>query len=289
MEKGQVLSFASENVPFSFSSPDYYDFTVYDGLTFVPMLFDKPSMNIFQPDFCRPINVRFNQVLSMFGGIDVHEYVIKFVDFSACDDPKNISTCIDLDKIDVSKCISASLPENTIFLSKPHFYGASDETMKEMNIEGFTPKRDQHEALIYFEPYSGTPIRAHHRIQLNIDATVDPMKRSSFSDQLESANKRSVKRLMPLVWIDQEVNIDDATISKLRLVHVAIRHGKWFIMGFAALLVLIIIVVIEIFARRAEKNQSEEGPETKPLSNNNEEDELIKELKARTATFNEDN
>lgn len=255
MDKGQVLAFASENVPFAFSSPNHYSFTIYDGLTFIPMLFDKPSMNIFQPDFCRPINVRFNRVLSMFGGIDVHEYVIKFVDFSSCQDPNNISTCQDLDKLDVSKCISSSLPENTIYLSKPHFYGASNETMKEMNIEGLTPTRDQHEALIYFEPYSGTPIRAHHRIQLNIDATVDPMKQSSYSDELEPANKRGVKRLIPLVWIDQEVNIDDATITKLRLVHIAIRSGRWIIMGIAVFLVLLLIIIIELIARRAQRNQ----------------------------------
>ena len=88
MEKGQVLAFASENVPFSYSSPNHYPFTIYDGLTFVPMLFDKPSMNIFQADFCRPITVKFNKVISMFGGIDVHEYVIKFLDF----DGSNLST-----------------------------------------------------------------------------------------------------------------------------------------------------------------------------------------------------
>ena len=269
MEKGQVLAFASENVPFSFSSPDFYDYTIYDGLTFIPMLFDKPSMNIFQADFCRPINVRFNRVVSMFGGIDVHEYVIKLVDFSLCTDPRNISTCPDLDKLDVSKCISASLPDNTVFLSKPHFYGASEETMREMNVEGFTPNRDTHEALIYFEPYSGTPIRAHHRVQLNIDATIDPMKRTGDdASDLEPANKRGVKRLIPLVWIDQEVNIDDATIRTLRTIHIALRHGKWIIMGVAIALIVIIIGIMEFMAKRAAKKKAGErgdGPTTNNL------------------------
>ncbi len=138
MEKGQVLAFTSENVPFSFSSPDFYNFTIYDGLTFVPMMFDKPSLNIFQPDFCRPINVKFNKVISMFGGIDIHEYVIRLVDFTQCTDPQDINTCPELDKLDVSKCISASIPDNTVFLSKPHFYGSSNETIKEMNRRIYT-------------------------------------------------------------------------------------------------------------------------------------------------------
>lgn len=255
MEKGQVLAFASENVPFAFSSPNYYNFPIYDGLTFIPMLFDKPTMNVFQSDFCRPINVRFNRVVSMFGGIDAHEYVIKLVDFNLCTDPRNISTCPDLDKLDVSKCISASLPDNTIFLSKAHFYGASNQTLKEMNIEGLTPSRDKHEALIYFEPYSGTPMRAHHRVQLNIDAIVDPMRRSEYGEGLEPTNKRGVRRLIPLVWIDQEVNVDSATIRTLRTIHIAIRYGKWIVMGVAILLIIIIIVIIELLAKRAERNQ----------------------------------
>ncbi|CAF0984619.1 unnamed protein product [Adineta ricciae] len=255
MEKGQVLSFASENVPFSFSSPDKYPLTIYDGLTFVPMLFDKPVMHIFQADFCRPITVKFNRVLTMFSGIDVHEYVIKFIDFDQCTNISDINTCPELDKLDVSKCISATLPDNTVFLSKPHFYGASNETMENLNIEGFTPTRDQHEALIYFEPYSGTPLRAHHRIQLNIDAIIDPMKQSEYGSELTPTKRRGVRRMIPLVWIDQEVNIDDATIGKLRLVHLAIRHGKVVIMVAAILLIILIIGILECLAKRATRKE----------------------------------
>jgi len=268
MEKGQVLAFASENVPFSFSSPTPYPVTIYDGLTFVPMLFDKPVLNMFQPDFCRPITIKFNKALSMFGGIDVHEYVIKFIDFDTCTNFSDINTCPELDKLDVSKCISDSLPENTVFLSKPHFYGSSNETMEEMNIEGFSPTRDQHEALIYFEPYSGTPLRAHHRIQLNIDTIIDPMRQSEDGSELEPTKRRGVRRMVPLVWIDQEVNVDDATISTLRFVHMALRYGQYVIMTVAIVLAIIIIGIIEIMARRAIRNETikrPDNPKSKPL------------------------
>ncbi|UJR24865.1 hypothetical protein I4U23_006234 [Adineta vaga] len=255
MEKGQVLSFASENVPFTIPSPDTYPVTIYDGLTFVPMLFDKPYMHIFQADFCRPITVKFNRILSMFGGIDVHEYVIKFIDLQQCTNVSDINTCPELDKIDVSQCISATLPENTVFLSKPHFYGSKNETMEEMNIDGFTPTRDEHEALIYFEPYSGTPLRAHHRVQLNIDATIDPMRQSEYGSDLEPTKQRGVKRLIPLVWIDQEVNVDDATIGKLRFVHLALRYGKIVLLIAAIVLIILIIGILEYFARRVARNE----------------------------------
>ena len=274
MEKGQVLAFSSDIVPFSFSSPNFYDFTIYDGLTFVPMMFDKPSMNVYQPDFCRPVTVKFNRELSMFGGINVREYVIKFVDFTLCTNPRDTTTCPELDKLDISKCISSSIPENTVFLSKPHFYGANDAFMQEMNINGFQPKRDEHEALIYFEPYSGTPLRAHHRVQLNVEAMIDPMRQTDDSiDGLEPTKKKGVKRMLPLVWIDQEVNVNDATIRTLRTVHILMRHGIWIIMLVAVILVISIIAITELLAKRAaNRKRIQRNGQSKqdPLVNNAE-------------------
>ncbi len=37
----------------------------------------------------------------------------------------------------------------------------------------FQPNFDKHESTIYFEPISGTPIRAQLRIQLNTNAWID--------------------------------------------------------------------------------------------------------------------
>lgn len=249
-----MLAFASENAPFSFSSPNPYGFTIYDGLTFVPMIFDKKSMNIFQADFCRPLHLRFNRVLSMFGGIEVHEFIIKLVDLTQCKNPGDIDSCPELDKLDVSQCISASLPANTVFLSKPHFYGVSNETMEQMNIEGFTPTHDKHEALIYFEPYSGTPLRAHHRLQLNIDAMIDPMKIPEYEAELTPIGRKAVRRLLPLVWIDQEVNVKSEVIRTLRWVHRALRYGQIVISVLAAVIAIIFIIIVEVIARRKVNN-----------------------------------
>jgi hypothetical protein len=98
-----------------------------------------------------------------------------------------------------------------------------------MKIEGFTPTRDKHEALIYFEPYSGTPVRAHHRIQMNVDAITDSMRQSEYGSNLEPTKRKGVRRLLPLVWIDQEVNVDAPTIRTLRMIHLALRYGIWVI------------------------------------------------------------
>src|SRR5690349_9902607 len=128
MKKGQVLTFSSELVPFKIDSPSYYVFPIYDGLTYPPKLFDKLSLNIFNSDFCRPIRIQYNRTVTMFEGINMYEYIVKLIDFNNCTNPEDTTTCNEVDKLDVSKCISASLPENTIFLSKAHFYGSTNKT-----------------------------------------------------------------------------------------------------------------------------------------------------------------
>ncbi|CAF0921283.1 unnamed protein product [Rotaria sordida] len=258
MEKGQVLAFTNEDVPFTFSTENLHGTVIYDGLTSIPMLYKKPSLNIFQPDFCRPISVRYNRILSMFEGIHAHEYVMKLIDFSQCTNPSDVNTCPEVDRLDVSKCISASLPEKTIFLSKAHFYGSNDKTKKQLNIKGFTPTRDQHETLMYFEPYSGTPLRAHYRLQLNIELIIDPMIESESGSDLEPTGREGVKRLVPILWIDQEVHVNRTTINKLRMVHLALRYGQTFIIILAIILIIIIIVIIEVVARQMSKNETNE-------------------------------
>ncbi|CAF5065974.1 unnamed protein product, partial [Rotaria sp. Silwood1] len=53
------------------------------------------------------------------------------------------------------------IPEKTVFLTKPHMYGHNSSST---NV-AFDPDIHKHESTIYFEPLSGTPIRAHLRIQ----------------------------------------------------------------------------------------------------------------------------
>ena len=66
----------------------------------------------------------------------------------------------------------AELPKGMIFLSKPHFYGHKSLFT---NVN-FKPNFHQHESTIYFEPLSGTPIRAQLRIQLSANVLIDRLQ-----------------------------------------------------------------------------------------------------------------
>ena len=257
MKKGQVLTFASELVPFEIYSSSDYPFPVYDGLTYPPMLFDKPILNIFNSDFCKPVLVEFNREVSMFGGINIHEYKLKLIDHDSCTDPADTSTCNEVDRLDVSKCISDSLPEKTILLSKAHFYGSDSQIFEEMNVEGFAPDKDKHGSFIYFEPYTGTPVKVYFRLQINIVATIDPMVLSD--DETEELkprkNAKGVKRFFPLAWIDQGVDISDRINKELRKPIFLIEYGQYLVIPFAIVLTIIIIGIIEIVARLSARSR----------------------------------
>jgi len=85
----------------------------------------------------------------------------------------------------------------------------------------FQPDFDKHESRIYFEPLSGTPLRAELRIQLNTNAWIDRIKidennatEYEFIKQKKKIllkifidfrpiRSRAVRRFIPMMWIDQ--------------------------------------------------------------------------------------
>ena len=254
MDKGQVLHFASETVALDITS-DNYSFPIYDGLTFAPNLFDKPSLNIYQSDFCNPIRIEYVDKVDMYG-MELHQYAIKFIDFNQCTNASNASTCPEVHMLDVSKCISNQLEENTILFSKAHFYGADNETTEDLKIEGFNASKEKHDSFLFFEPYTGTPIKAVYRMQLNINANIDPVKLTEHENGtlISKTKRKSVQRILPVVWLDQQVNLDQQVINKLYWFQFTHRHGQWILIVAAITLSIVFIGLMEFFGRRADRN-----------------------------------
>lgn len=249
-EKGQMLQFASELSAFNISQANNYPYSVYDGLTFPVMLSNQPRINLFNSDFCRPVRIEYSGSVSKFGIKTIHKYVLKLIDFNNCSDPKDDKTCPEVDKIDVSKCLSDTLDANTIFLSKAHFFGSSPETVEELKIHGFNASADKHDSVIYFEPNTGTPIQATYRIQLNVAAKVDPMKLDA-DGQFEFTFKKSELRTLPVFWIEQRVEVSQATIEKLQKVSKLMEVlSPWVIFPTFMGLAIFVVVIIEVCARR---------------------------------------
>ncbi|UJR37080.1 hypothetical protein I4U23_029784 [Adineta vaga] len=256
-KKGQVVDFASEYTPFQTRASEWKtDF--FDGLTFPP-LGDPPTrkvVNVFQPDFCRPVQLRYNRTVSMFGFNRVHEYVLKLVDYETC--PQMDETCLEADKLDITKCLSSEIPPETVFLTKPHMYGHNSSAT---NV-AFTPDFDKHESTIYFEPLSGTPIQAQLRIQLNANAWIDRIKVED--DGTTTPTKtRAVRRFIPMMWVDQTITLNDATLNQLKLVSGILQKGhnahqslKLVYILVALFSTLAIIAVVELFLWHRQRRMS---------------------------------
>jgi len=117
----------------------------------------------------------------------------------------------------------------------------------------FTPDIEKHESTIYFEPISGTPIRAQLRIQLNTNAWIDRIKIDE-NNATETIKARAVRRLIPMMWIDQTITLNDATLNRLKFASVILEKGhnahqslKLVYILVALLSVIAIIAVVELF------------------------------------------
>lgn len=256
-KKGQVIDFASEYTPFKTEAKEWQT-EFFDGMTFPPMGNppNRRAINVFQPDLCRPIQLRYNRTLSMFGIDQVHEYVLKLVDVEKC--PSMDENCPEADKLDITRCFSAELPEETIFLTKPHMYGHDSSST---NV-AFTPDATRHESTIYFEPMTGTPLQAQSRIQLNVNAWIDRIKLND-DGSTQPTKSRAVRRLIPMMWIDQTITLNEATANRLKLVNGILRKGHQvhqslsFVYILAALLSIIaVIVALELFLWKRQATNS---------------------------------
>lgn len=67
----------------------------------------------------RPIQLRYNRTVSMFGFDQVHEYVLKLVDAEEC--PMMDENCPEADRLDITRCFSGK----RTFLLIPSFRSAT--------------------------------------------------------------------------------------------------------------------------------------------------------------------
>lgn len=234
-----MISFSSELSSFKISTNKDYIFPVYDGLTFPADLTNKTQLFVFNSDFCRPVLLEFQKVVSKFGFSQLYEYKLKLIDHESCYRHENKFNCTEVEQLDVSKCFSDSLPDDSIFLSKAHFYQAAEETISKTKVRGFNGTQEKHDSLIYFEPVSGTPIQGTYRIQLNVKTFVDPA----------SSDRAGSKRFLPIFWIDQKVHISEETLNKLKKL-TYILHNQIRFLGLALLVLsMVFIIVVELIAR----------------------------------------
>jgi len=116
----------------------------------------------------------------------------------------------------------------------------------------FRPEEDKHESTIYFEPISGTPIRAQLRIQLSTSAWIDRLKINP-DGSTDPVGTRAIRRFIPMMWIDQTIILNNETQNRLHRVSGILDKGQYVYQSLRLLYVIIaflsvfgILIVLEL-------------------------------------------
>ncbi|ODM93432.1 Scavenger receptor class B member 1, partial [Orchesella cincta] len=168
-----------------------------DGTGFPSMLNENSTVYIYQPDFCRPLElVVKNPQPQKHQGFETLRFQPADHVFGTVEDyPQNDCYCLSKPcalkgTFNVSQCQFGS----PIFLSWPHFLHG-DPSLRE-KIDGLNPNPKIHQFYIDLQPKLGLAMQAKARLQINIQ-----MKKVAEIPQ--TANLSDL--LVPIIWIEDGI------------------------------------------------------------------------------------
>ena len=173
-----------------------------DGAQFPPDVGHKDTLQIFSGDTCRPIYMSFDKETSV-KKFKTLRFKIKSFDDKHMSGENCFCTqedgCYGEGLMDVSPCKQ----DAPISISKPHFLGA-ERHLK--NISGLSPTPEKHDPWIDVEPWTGIPLEASIKFQVNIKTSHG----KDFLHPITYPNK-----IVPLMWFQQNAVVTDESVAKL--------------------------------------------------------------------------
>ncbi|XP_014206769.1 sensory neuron membrane protein 1-like [Copidosoma floridanum] len=197
---------------------EYCDtFNGTDGTVFHPFFGEKEDIVTFAPDICRSLSFTHERK-SSYKGFHTSRYTGFLGDPNTmpwqkcyCPSPDK---CLGKGVMDIYKCTGVPL-----VLSHAHFY-RGDESYLTM-VDGLNPSKEKHDLFLEFEPFTGTPLLAMSRIQMNI--MIHKVEKIKIMKNFPEA-------MLPLLWIEESVGLPDWLLkqvkSGLRMVAIA-GYLKW--------------------------------------------------------------
>jgi len=246
-----------------------------DGQQFPPFVNkkDQEDLWIFNTLPCRSIFMRYSDKVKI-EGISALEYTVpedganinKKINVCTCKElsdmiannvlDTNNNTCVkdmtdDPNTLDISSCPPITncydgLQDITVcqgaptFMSYPHFYLAPIQQAK---FDGLSPDKEAHKTFLNVEPNTGTSLRLHSRVQLNIPVyNYDDLPYAYDNGTTGPVILDMLKHItsvpaFPILWIDEGADIDSdpEMIKKLKKQLVtplaALNIGKWVMIG----------------------------------------------------------
>ncbi|XP_019554001.1 scavenger receptor class B member 1 [Aedes albopictus] len=198
----------------------------YDGTVFPRNISKTEIFKVYRKAFCRTLPIAFERE-GMHDGIKAYWFSIQENAFeSSVDDPYTScycrnGNCLPKGLGDLSPCWY-NIP---VAVSLPHFY-KGDPALSEA-IEGLSPKKELHDAIIIMQPQLGIPMTASIRVQINLLTNV------KFISDLKPLDKT----VIPLIWAQMEV--EKLTPDIVMLLHLLFDIAPYLQTGCVYLLSLL--------------------------------------------------
>ncbi|XP_058824764.1 protein peste [Topomyia yanbarensis] len=166
------------------------------GEFYPPNLSKDVPIQLFTPDMCRSLSLDFEREVQIAG--------IKGYKYSG--GPRTVdngsafpeTACFSSGEIVPSGVLNISSCRygTPVFMSFPHFYGADEYYLNQ--VEGLSPDRSKHQFYMTMEPTTGIPLDVAARLQLNILVESHP----------NIALYEDVERVfLPVLWFEQHVTM----------------------------------------------------------------------------------
>ncbi|XP_035902734.1 scavenger receptor class B member 1 isoform X2 [Anopheles stephensi] len=198
----------------------------YDGSVFPRNISKTEVFKVYRKAFCRTLPIAFEREGEV-DGIKAYWFSIQENAFeSSVDDPYTScycksNQCLPKGLGDLSPCWY-NIP---VAVSLPHFY-KGDPTLSQA-IDGLSPNKEKHDAVIIMQPQLGIPMKANIRVQISLLTNV------SFNSELRPFHNT----VIPLIWA--EMSLEKLTPELILLLNLLFGIAPYLQIGFICILALL--------------------------------------------------
>lgn len=177
-----------------------------DGTFYPPFLERDKRIYSFNPDMCRSYYLSYLKD-GEIDGIKTYDFHLpKDAFYNATLNPDNAGfckECLGNGVLNISSCYGGV----SGFISQPHFLNAEQKFVD--GVKGLKPDQNKHDFVIHFEPTTSVPLGGNIRLQISFYLLQN--------DKITLV--KNVKPvLLPVVWFDEDLALDDDTRAQLKTV-----------------------------------------------------------------------
>ena len=232
---GQYIKFNGESQITIWDPANPVNVSGTGGTQFAPGVTKDDILEIFIPQFLRPLEVEYQKDVTL-KGIDMLRYVFPADTFSPDNEPYH-DVFVGLANMQVSYGAN-------VYLGQPHFYGADPLLLDDVVIS--SPSQELHELYIDVEPNTGATMAAKLRMAINIKV-----------EQTDTWYKNIKEAIYPIFWLEQSAEVPDEIATMFKdLVYMVLDLKDYmhsgFVGGGAALLC---IGIVTTTTQRRKTNQ----------------------------------